>query len=212
MSNTIRDRVLAEALAEIPESGFSRVALSTAVTRAGISKRELQDAFPQGPASLVEAFSHWADRRMTETLAIERAEQRMRDRVASVVRARIDVLAPHKESARRAAAFLAAPQHAPLAARLVMRSVDAMWRAAGDESTDFSYYTKRATLAGVYGATLAYWFTDSSEGHSATWAFLGHRIDNVMQLEKFQRAARNAVSKLPDPLGLLSALRDGRGK
>ncbi len=81
----------------------------------------------------------------------------LRDRVASAVRARIEVLNPHKEAARRAAAFLALPQNAPLAAKLTMRSVDAMWRAAGDRSSDFSYYTKRATLAGVYGATLAYW-------------------------------------------------------
>jgi ubiquinone biosynthesis protein COQ9 len=208
MSDMIRDRVLEEALPEIPQSGFSQAVLSAAGARAGISKRELQDAFPDGPAGLVEAFSHWADRRMAEKLATEPAEQRMRDRVASAVRARIAVIEPHKEAARRAAAFLALPQHAPLATRLMLRSVDAMWRAAGDESTNFSYYTKRAMLAGVYAATLAYWFSDSSEGHSATWTFLGHRIDNVMQIEKLRGKARDAIAKLPDPFGILAAFRN----
>ena len=91
------------------------------------------------------------------------------------------------------------------AAQLMMRSVDAMWRAAGDRSSDFSYYTKRATLAGVYGATFAYWLSDSSEGHAATWTFLDNRIDNVMQFEKFKGAAKDAIAKLPDPLKFLSS-------
>jgi len=129
--------------------------------------------------------------------------------VASAVRARLEVLGPHKEAARRAAGFLAAPQHAGLAAKLMMRSVDAMWRAAGDKSSDFSYYTKRAMLGAVYAATLAYWFSDASEGHSATWTFLDNRIDNVMQIEKFRGQAGEVLAKLPDPFGILSSFRGG---
>lgn len=210
MTDTVRERVLLEALTEIPVSGFSEATLTEAGRRAGVSKREVQDAFPQGPASLVEAFSHWADTRMTEILQKQEPEQRMRDRIACTVRARIEVLIPHKEAARRAAAFLTQPQNTVLATRLTLRTVDAMWRAAGDRSSDFSYYTKRATLSAVYAATLAYWFTDSSEGHQATWTFLGHRIDNVMQFEKLKSAAQDALSKIPDPLKFFDALRGGR--
>ena len=210
MMDTVRERVLLEALTEIPVSGFSDATLSEAARRAGVSKREVQDAFPQGPASLVEAFSHWADARMTEILQKQEPEPRMRDRIASAVRARIEVLVPHKEAARRAAAFLTQPQNTVLATRLTLRTVDAMWRAAGDRSSDFSYYTKRATLSAVYAAALAYWFTDSSEGHQATWTFLGHRIDNVMQFEKLKSAAKDALSKIPDPLKFFDALRGGR--
>jgi ubiquinone biosynthesis protein COQ9 len=207
MSDIVRDRVLDEALPEIPLSGFSQATLDAAATKAGIANRELQDAFPKGPASLVEAFSHWADKRMAESLAAAPPGPRIRDRVTSAVKARIELLAPHRQAARRAAAFLAAPQNAPLAARLMMKSVDAMWRAAGDSSSDFSYYTKRAMLAGVYGASFAYWLSDSSEGNSATWTFLDNRIDNVMQFEKLKGRAKDAFAKLPDPLGILNALR-----
>ena len=208
MSDTIRESVLVEALADIPQTGFSDETLAAAAARAGVGKRELRDAFPQGPVNLVEAFSYWADRRMVEIVAAEEVP-RLRDRVASAVRARLEVLGPHKEAARRAAGFLAAPQHAGLAAKLMMRSVDAMWRAAGDKSSDFSYYTKRAMLGAVYAATLAYWFSDASEGHSATWTFLDNRIDNVMQIEKFRGQAGEVLAKLPDPFGILSSFRGG---
>ncbi len=126
MSDAIRELVLLEALAEIPENGFSETTLANAAARAGVGKRELQDAFPKGAASLVEAFSDWADRRMTEIMGKGESEQRLRDKVAAAVRTRIEVVAPHKEAARRAAGFLAVPQHAALAARLTMRTVDAM--------------------------------------------------------------------------------------
>jgi ubiquinone biosynthesis protein COQ9 len=201
MSTRVRDVILPLALAEIDEHGFSDGALTAAAEKAGINRAELRAAFPNGGASLVEAFSHWADERMAERMR-EEPPERTRDRVTHAVKARLDVMAPHKHAARRAAAFLALPQNAPLAASLMMRSVDMMWRAAGDRSSDFSYYTKRALLGGVYGATLIHWLSDSSEGYADTWAFLDQRIGDVMQIEKFRGAAREWMAKLPDPLGI----------
>jgi ubiquinone biosynthesis protein COQ9 len=206
MSNTLRDRVLAEALSDIPATGISDATLAAAAERAGAGKQELKEAFPHGPESLMEAFSHWADQRMAEHMQKD-ASERTRERVKNAVKARIEALVPHREAARRAAAFLALPQHTPLAARLMMRSVDAMWRAAGDKASDFSYYTKRALLSGVYGSTLLYWLSDSSEGYAATWTFLDKRIDNVMSIEKFRHAAQGAAAKLPDPFEFLRNLR-----
>jgi ubiquinone biosynthesis protein COQ9 len=209
MSDGVRERVLQEALPLIPQSGFNDATLKAAAEKASVGPAEWKAAFPNGAASLAEAFSHWADAEMEEKLRLNQAE-RMRDRVAAAVRARIEVLVPHKEATRRAAAFLALPQHAPLAATLMMRSVDKMWRTAGDRSSDFSYYTKRGLLSGVYGATFVYWLSDSSEGHAETWKFLANRIDNVMEIEKFRGAARDALAKLPDPLGIFGAFKGRR--
>jgi ubiquinone biosynthesis protein COQ9 len=209
MPDSVRDAVLAEALSDIPADGFTDAVLARAAEKAGVGKRERLDAFPNGPASLVEAFSHWADARMAETMA-QNTSERMRERVSQAVMARIAALEPHKDAARRAAVFLALPQHAVLAARLSMRTVDRMWRAAGDRSSDFSYYTKRAMLGAVYASTLLYWLSDSSEGNRDSWAFLDHRIADVMRLEQWRGAARDAVSKLPNPLDILASLRGER--
>ncbi len=82
--------------------------------------------------------------------------------------------------------MLALPANAPLGLKLLYRTVDAIWYAAGDTSTDFNFYTKRATLAGVYSSTFFYWLNDRSEGSEATWSFLDRRIDNVMRFEKWK--------------------------
>ncbi len=59
-----------------------------------------------------------------------------------------------------------------------------MWRLAGDTATDYNHYTKRALLAGIYGATLAVFVDDTSEGKAETRAFLDRRIEDVMTFEK----------------------------
>src|SRR5258705_26466 len=102
-----------------------------------------------------------------------------------------------KEAARRAAALLSLPMHAALGAKLMYRTVDAMWRAAGDTSTDFNFYTKRGILAGVYGSTAMRWFNDTSADEKPTEEFLAARIDNVMQFEKFKAKPKDALSNFP---------------
>ena len=39
------------------------------------------------------------------------------------------------------------PQNVPLGLRLLYETVDGIWYAVGDQATDFSFYTKRASLA-----------------------------------------------------------------
>jgi ubiquinone biosynthesis protein COQ9 len=205
----VRDTILPFALAEVSVHGLTDAALKAAAEKAGVNPAELKAAFPNGGFSLVEAFSHWADEQMAVRMR-ETHYERTRDRVAGAVKARLEALVPYKDVTRRAAAFLALPQNAPLGASLGLRTVDLMWRAAGDRSSDFSYYTKRALLSGVYGATLIHFLSDSSEGHADTWVFLDKRIDDVMQIEKFRGQAREWMAKLPDPLGIFGSGGAGR--
>jgi ubiquinone biosynthesis protein COQ9 len=62
-----------------------------------------------------------------------------------------------------------------------------MWHAAGDRSADFSWYTRRATLAGVYGAVLAYWVRDDDPEVEDALDFLDRRLADVARLGKLRR-------------------------
>jgi GST-like protein len=89
---------------------------------------------------------------------------RVRDRITALLCARIEAAAPYREALRRALAVLAKPRNAAAATRLAWRAADAMWRLAGDDTTGFAHYSKRLTLAGVYGSTLLVFLDDESEG------------------------------------------------
>jgi len=204
----IRRQLLDAALPHIPFDGWSQISLSKAAQDCGIDEGTAQLAFPKGAYDLLDSFARRADSAMRSTLAaMDLPDMRVRDRIKAAVTARIDAITEHKEAERRALSFLALPQNLALGPELVARTVDAIWRTAGDTSTDFNFYTKRLLLAGVYSATLMYWLNDSSEGHAGTWAFLDRRIDDVMQIEKAKARLRQAAEKLPSPVGLLGRLR-----
>ena len=210
--SALKAAVLEAALGHAVFDGFSDKTLARAAEETKTDKETLARLFPDGPLSLVEAFSVAADADMEASLsALDLKAMKIRARIAAAVMARIEALRPHKEAARRAAAFLTLPPHAALGARLVYRTVDAMWRAAGDSSTDFNFYTKRGILGAVYSATLLRWFTDTSAGESDTAAFLADRIENVMQFEKLKAQAKQVFERLP-PLSDVLAAFGARGR
>jgi ubiquinone biosynthesis protein COQ9 len=206
--NALRAAVLAAALAHAPFDGFTDKLLERAGKDAGAGKKALAKLFPNGAMSLVEAYSESADREMEKKLARAKlSSMKIRDRIKTAVTARIAAMRPHKEAARRAAAFLTLPPNAALGVKLLYRTVDSMWRAAGDTSTDFNFYTKRAILAGVYSATLMRWFTDESADEQQTMEFLDRRIEDVMRFEKFKAQLRESAKGLPTVSEILGGAR-----
>jgi ubiquinone biosynthesis protein COQ9 len=103
---------------------------------------------------------------------------------------------PNKEAVRRALAMLALPIHARAAAACTARTVDAIWHAAGDRSADFSWYTKRAILTAVYGATVLFWLRDPSEDSAATLAFLDRRLAGIARVGKLRGRAEAALRRM----------------
>ncbi len=200
----LREKLIDAVLGHVPFDGWGEVALLAAAKDLGIDRGLALNAFPGGAAEMIEYHSCLADRRMVAAFeAAEPAGLKLSEKVALAVRLRLAANIPHREAIRRAAALLALPTHAVLAARLLYRTVDAVWYAVGDRSTDFSFYTKRGLLAGVYSATLFYWLNDKSPDCTETWAFLDRRIADVMRIPRAKARLTALGEKLPDPFRLL---------
>ena len=178
-----RRDLLAASLDHVAFDGWSWTALERAAEDLGLDATDAANAFPGGPAALLELHSTEADYAMLAALDEADLDRlRVRERVALAIRTRLEQNEAHREAIRRGLSFLAMPAHAALSARLLARTVDAVWTAAGDASVDINFYTKRGLLAGVYMATLLYWLEDTSEDHARTWAFLDRRIDEVIRV------------------------------
>lgn len=180
----IRDKLLDAALTHVPFDGWSEATFRAARADADVPEPLARAVCPRGAVDLALAYHARCDQEMKKrVLAADLAEMRFRDRIAHAVRTRLEVI-EDKEAVRRAATLFALPQHAGDGAKAVWNTCDLIWTVLGDKSDDVNWYTKRATLSGVYSSTLLYWLGDDSPGHEATWAFLDRRIDNVMQFEK----------------------------
>ena len=203
-SEALRERLIDAAVAHVPFDGWGDKALAAAAQDLGIDPALARNAFPGGAVEMIECHSRLADRRMVADF--EQADKtglKLREKVALALRLRLTANAAHREAIRRALTILALPVNAPLAARLLYRTVDAVWYGLGDRSTDYNFYTKRMLLAGVYSATLLYWINDKSPESTESWAFLDRRIAEVMQIPRAMGRLGKLAEKLPDPLRFL---------
>ncbi len=176
-----RDAALDAVLPLVPRLGWTEAALHEA---AGPNADLL---FPGGAADMVEAWADLADRRMEqEAAARDLASLRVSERIRSIVALRLEQVRPDRAALRRALGVLARPGQALLAARVTARTVDTMWYAAGDTATDASWYSKRAILAAIYGATLLFFLQDDTEGLD-TLAFLDRRLAGVGRMARLRR-------------------------
>ena len=181
----LRDDLLRAALPHVPFDGWTAAALRRGAEDIGIAKDVAVEAFPGGAADMVEHFSDWSDRRMLESLeTMGLPSMRVTERVRTAVEVRLRQAEQYREAVQRSLAFLAMPQNALLGAKLLYRTVDAIWHAAGDTATDWNFYSKRGLLAGVFSATVLYWLNDRSEGFADSLDFLDRRLRDVAGIGK----------------------------
>jgi ubiquinone biosynthesis protein COQ9 len=192
-----RDRLLEATLAHVPFDGWSRRSLRAAAADIGMDGGLARRLFPRGGDDLLIHLEDWADGQMLARIdPAALAGLRMRERIARLVRTRLEVLTPHREALRRAAAARWLPGNAMAATTSLWRTVDLIWETAGDRPDDASYYTKRALLAAVWSSTFLFWLEDRSEGLVETWGFLERRLDNVMLFGKVRGQLEDALKSL----------------
>jgi len=204
----LRDAMLEATLPHVAFDGWTEKALLAGEAASGLGKGAAYRAFPEGMADMAAHASDYFDRKMLAALdKQDLASMKVRERVTAGVRARIEACMPHKEAHRRLLAYLALPTHKALAARLAWETCNRIWYAAGDDATDFNYYTKRGLLFPVYTTTVLYWHADTSEGSHDTWGYLDRRIADVMKIPGYQARFKNSVGRLsrnlPNPFKVL---------
>lgn len=196
--NELQTRILDAALPAVAFDGWTWRTIENAALAQGLTAFDAKRAFPGGVSQVLAYFSARNDAEMLAILQRDftLSELKIRERIATAVMVRLRLLSPHREAVRRAIGFYALPWNSAAGLKALYATVNAMWREAGDASTDYNFYTKRAMLAGVYKSTVGVWLDDKSDNFADTEAFLRRRIENVMQIEKAKAGLREKAHKL----------------
>ncbi len=188
-----RDAALLAGIAHVGRRGWTLAAIRDGLRSIGADPDLAPLMFTEGGAELVAEWAAYADRRMLEAAAAENMPSlRGAQRIRRAIELRLAVERPWRAELRRGAALLAVQPL--LAARAAARTADALWQAAGDRSADFSWYTKRATVAAIHTATMLFWLRDDSPDDEATMAFLDRRLADAGRVTRLrQRLTRRAA-------------------
>ena len=114
--------------------------------------------------------------------------------IKTLILLRLEAASPQREAVASALKTLARPRYSPLATRIFARSIDRMWRLAGDRAVDFSFYSKRAILAGVFATCLAWWVANPSADATRREAFVAARLRDAARLPKLAAPANKLAA------------------
>ncbi len=191
-----RADIIKHALPLVPFDGWNIQTLGKAAVAAGYKKSDVVRVFSGGAIDAVDSYSRLADQQMLDALSTYHLDNmKIRERITKAVRLRIELQTENREAIRRSVAMHSLPFYAHRGLRALYQTVDNIWYAIGDNSTDFNFYSKRLTLAAVYSSTLLMWLDDNSPAQQATWEFLDRRIEDVMKFEKVKHQVKSWIKK-----------------
>ena len=202
--------LLAAILPHVVFDGWSQTSFDCAVADLNMDAAFAAVLAPRGALDLAVAYHRQGDAAMRAAYqSSPTVSLKIREKITLAVRLRLEAIGD-KEAVRRATSLFALPQHAGEGAKLIWGTADQIWDTLSDGSRDVNWYSKRATLSAVYGATVLFWLGDESPGHAATWEFLERRIENVMQIEIAKAKIRDnkpLTAALAGPLWLLGKIK-----
>ncbi|RPA84383.1 ubiquinone biosynthesis protein COQ9 [Ascobolus immersus RN42] len=181
--NKRQQSILDAALTHVPTYGFSSECIA-----AGCRDNGYLDAttnlFPRGAMDLISYFfakERVALKGKAEKEGLIGGGGRV---VGELVKLRLkgNVEAGVVGELSQALAIMAMPSNVPIALKELSLLSDEIWWLAGDKSVDMNWYTKRGSLAAIYGATEIFMTKDSSPDYQETWKFLEHRLSDVHKL------------------------------
>ena len=187
--------ILRASLPHVPFDGWSEAALRAGADDCGHGAGAVRTAFPRGAIDAIALHSRLADQSMVDAFfELPERPEKVHLTIRQLVLLRLGIAQPDKDAVRRAVSVLAMPVNTKLSAKLLYKTVDSMWRAAGHRDGNFSFYSKRGTLAAVYSATLLAWLADNSTNLEKTIGFLDRRLADVAQIPKLTKPIRTFMS------------------
>ena len=146
-----KKRKILEALKKIVSTyGWSQN-VNNKLININISSQELAYYFPNGYKDMLkftlDEINHLLEKKISKINIINLS---LNKRIKKILLSRLEILNQDRNFFKKTFNHLLLPQNAKILKKSLYNSVDTMWYLAGDNSTDFNFYTKRIILAGIY--------------------------------------------------------------
>lgn len=197
--------ILNSSLRYVCEQGWSQSALSSGAEALG-HPSVVAGLFPGGGLDLVLHHVRTCNHRL-DVMMKEEVDQLLQDggriNIGKFIRKFVEERLRMNEEFllcdkwSEAMAILANPSNACDSLGCVQELCDDIWHRAGDKSSDLNWYSKRISLAAVYGSTELFMVQDKSEDFKNTWQFLDRRFQDLRLVQ--------SAGSLPQELGKLAS-------
>ncbi|MES2676981.1 MAG: COQ9 family protein [Pseudomonadota bacterium] len=181
--------------------GWNQKALEMAFAKAEIDIKFLPFIFENGCEDLADFFIRTIDEKMQEAaIGVDFGAMKIRDKIKNLVKIRLKINQEYKPQLQKLIHFYLQPKNISGALKNSYKTADLMWKLAGDNSTDYNFYSKRIILAKIYIRVLVYFVKDESENYQKTLDLLDSQIEKVMQFAAFKFKVKNRCKQTGEML------------
>ena len=195
-NNQIKIDLIKAMLIHVPFDGWTWHAMEQGAIDIGFEKKKtsslrikiFKDLFKNGSIDFIDIFSEIIDLEVKENYnSIEAKPERVPEKIKKIIMIRLKLCQKYKEAVRSSISLSAIPVNTKISLNILYRTCNSIWRIAGDKSTDFSFYTRRISLAAVYTSTLLFWLNDKSNNNNETEFFLDRRLKDISKISILKR-------------------------
>ena len=198
--NQVRIDLIRAMLKHVPFDGWTWEAMEQGALDINFEKKKtsylrikiFKELFRNGPIDFINVFSEIIDLEVKENYNLIKSKpERVPEKIKTIIMIRLKLCQLYKEAVRSSVSLTALPANAKVSLKILYRTCNSIWRIAGDKSTDFSFYTRRASLAAVYMSTLLFWLNDNSNNNVETELFLDRRLRDISKISNLKKPISN---------------------
>ncbi len=199
-NNQIRIDLIKAMLTHVPFDGWTWEAMERGAIDIGYEKKKtsserikiFKDLFKNGSIDFIDIFSEIIDLEVKQNYnSIEAKPERVPEKIKKIIMIRLNLCQKYKEAVRSSISLSAIPVNTKISLNILYRTCNSIWRMVGDKSTDFSFYTRRISLAAVYTSTLLFWLSDKSNNNIETGFFLDRRLKDISKISSLKKPLSN---------------------
>ena len=195
-NNQTRFDLIRAMLTHVPFDGWTWESMEQGAKDIGFEKKKtpsirikiFKSLFKNGSIDFIDIFSEMIDLEVKEKYElIESKPRRIPEKIKKIIMIRLDICEKYREAVRSSISLTAIPKNTKTSFNILYRTCNSMWRMAGDKSTDFSFYTRRMSLAAIYTSTLLFWLNDKSNDNVETEFFLDRRLNDISKISSIKK-------------------------
>jgi len=196
--NKIRNEILSEAKPYVIKYGWSEEMFKRMAKKSKYENCTVLSLFPDGYVSLTQLYLDEINTKMTyKSKKINFIRLKVHERIRELCILRFNIMQKEKKIINKTFFYLLLPYNYKFCLRNLYKTVDQIWYLAGDSSTDFNFYSKRAILASIYSTTLLHFVNNNN--FDETINLLNKQLKRVSRIPKVKE-------KISDFLKLASHL------
>jgi ubiquinone biosynthesis protein COQ9 len=188
---------------DVPKFGWSRETLLQCAKKLKISTPNLALLFPSFEYDVLKFLISQNNALVEKNYnSFNNSRLKVRDKIKTILELKFETNLYLKKALPEMLKFLLRPGNLLMSIKMLHQNSDFIWNLAGDQSNDFSYYSKRGLLSMIYLATLIYWLNDRSEKNIGTKNFISKSVDGIVdgvsrlkQLSVLKTLAENFLSR-----------------